>query len=201
MIHWPRTIKPLVLLAALAAALALVPSASASSCGSRAVSQPFAAGGDTNDYFRLAGGGFENSLDGWTLASGNFSFGYNQPWWLDGQQTGNSSVRLYAGASLVSQSFCAARDENVVRMFVRNSGRAGSWLRVTAHVETDVASWDEQIGWFDGASKGWSLSPQMTLWDMGTASDQAVVTLMFETGGSWGVWGIDDVYVDPFRST
>ena len=201
MIHWPRTIKPLVVLAALACTLTLVPSALAGACGSRTVSQPFAPWGDTNDYFALPDGGFESSLFGWDLLAGDVWFGANQPWLLNNQQTGYASARLASGTQLVSQSFCAASDENVIRLFVRNSGRQGSWLSVSAHIETDQASWDEQIAWFEGSSKAWNLSPSLYLWDAGSASDRADVTLTFQTGGSWGVWGIDDVYVDPFRST
>ena len=92
MIHWPRTIKPLVVLAVLACTLTLVPSASAGACGSRTVSQPFAPWGDTNDYFALPDGGFESSLFGWDLLAGDVWFGANQPWLLNNQQTGYSSA-------------------------------------------------------------------------------------------------------------
>ena len=201
MIHWPRTLKPFVLLAALAGALALVPSASAGSCGVRTVSHPFAPWGDTNDYFALPDGGFENSLFGWDRLAGDTWFGVNQPWLLNNQLTGYASVRLPSGTQMASRSFCAASDENVIRFFVRNSGKPGSWLSVNAHVVTDEAIWDVQIGWFEGNTKAWSLSPSLYLWDAGSASDRADVTLTFQTGGTWGVWGIDDVYVDPFRTT
>ena len=203
MIHWPRTIKPLMLLAALVGALTLVPSASAGYCGSRAVSQPFAPWGDTNDYFPLRNGGFENGLDSWDALWGGLGFGSNQPWWLNGQRTGYSSVRMFGDSSLGSRSFCASGDENIVRMFVQSPGKRGSWLRVVAHVSYRGSDWDQEIGWFDGgASKGWSLSPPLYLFDAQPGSEHADVSLTFQTGGSgWAGWGIDDVYVDPFRTT
>ncbi len=125
----PRSLRRLLTVGLLSAlALFAVPAASAhaalistASCDGAALTQPFAAFGDTNDYKPVPGGDFEGSLAGWTLSGGATRVAGSEPFAATGS-LGSSSLSLPAGASAQSPYTCVDAAYPTFRFFARNNG-------------------------------------------------------------------------------
>ncbi len=180
---------------ALAASAALAGPARASlvtpatDCGTPALSKPFAAFGDANDYKLV--GAFEDGAAGWTLNGGARVVSGNQPF-----ASGGSALALPPGSSAVSPSVCVGHDEPTVRFFGRGTGTltvsvqfqlvTGTWLTLPVGLDTGNA---------------WNPSPVVKL----------LANYLPDPGQSTAVrfvfaplllsdWRVDDVFVDPRKS-
>ncbi|HME02830.1 MAG TPA: hypothetical protein VKG38_07325 [Solirubrobacteraceae bacterium] len=102
--------------------LASAQAATAATCPGAALSEPFAAWGDTNSYSLVPGGNFEGSLTGWTLSAGAKTVAGGEPNAASGN-LGLDAVQLPAGASVQSPPVCVSSSEHTFRFFVRSEGK------------------------------------------------------------------------------
>jgi hypothetical protein len=123
----PRRLPALGLIGALA--MVVLPAASANAtalintdaCDNAALTQPFAAFGDSNVYKLVPGGDFEGSLAGWTLSHGAARVAGSEPSGATGV-VGTSSLYLPAGATAQSPYTCVDAAYPMFRLFGRNNG-------------------------------------------------------------------------------
>lgn len=168
---------------------------STGACNEAPLSQPFARWGDASSYELVAGGDFEGSLAGWTLAGGAQRVAGSEPYGVTGS-VGSYSLELPAGASAQSPFTCVDAAYPTFRFFARNANLISA---VVAQVVYRTAlgtvalplgaaaldhEWEPTLPMLTGSIVTGALSG-------GTAE----VALRFTeaTGSSQ----IDDVFVDP----
>ena len=104
------------------------------SSAARQTKATFAAWGDTNQYFRVPGGGFEPSLtNNWTMTGGATSLIGNEPWRVV-SLLDLMGAYIPAGGTATSPVFCVAAREDSLRFFVRRPGVRGAQLHVAVRV-------------------------------------------------------------------
>ncbi len=174
-------------------------------CSGAALSQPFLPWSDSANYSLVGNGGFESGAAGWTLAgvaaaaAGNESFDVRSA-------TDGRSLTLPAGSSATSPATCVGTLSPTLRFFARNTGAAGSALRVDV-LYTDALGlrWAVPIATLAG-STDWAPSPATLILANVTAlpllsGGAAQVSFRFVPLGAAGAWQIDDVYVDPYKGS
>jgi hypothetical protein len=191
-------------LAAAIVAVALVPvqaSAAASTCGVRALSQPFLPWLDSRHYFLLPGGDLE-STTGWTFSGGARLVTGNEPFYAH-RATDKSSLLLPSGARARSAATCVDSDEPSMGFFVRSTGSPLALLAVEARIRTTVLGLTTEttlpLGSVLGTQQAWqpSLSVFFKLSVNQVLGGTTTVDFRFTALG--GSWQVDDVYVDPFK--
>jgi hypothetical protein len=168
---------------------------------SRSEAPVFAQWADTFKYFRAPNGGFESGASDWALTGGATVASGNESSHVGGASE-SKSLRIPAGATAESRTICVSRGEDTIRLFVNNARVAGSIL----HVEAIVRSSTGQIAQTafdvngDASPAGWSPTMRLAIPNLlgGTGTEE--LTLRFTTRGTAATWGIDDVYVDPYKS-
>ena len=188
-----RTRLVTTLLGAALASAALPAVASAADCPVESVSQPFAALGDTNDYFLAPGGDFESTLT-WTVDGGYTISDADRPDGFGGRR----ALKLNNGAVATSPAFCV----DVTRVHIR-MGALSSDQRPFSQVTIEAIP-ENGIPVFLGTLKGtnyatWTYSPFVSLAPaLGLlAGDVQQTKLRLTTRGN--SWVVDAVSVDPRR--
>jgi hypothetical protein len=180
-----------------APALAPIPS-----CAATSTSTPFAPWGDQHSYFLMPDGGFESGATGWSLG-GNASVVNGSETFAVHRAADTKSLALPSGARAASPAACVAMGENTIRLFVNAPDDPTSVLHIRAYVRNpltglvlstqyDVHGTNLPGGWQPTDA---ILIPNLLGGVLGTQD----LTLVLTTSGPPGTWGIDDVYVDPFK--
>ena len=158
------------------------------SCGSQAVSQPFAGYGDTNNYTLVPGGAFQSGSTPW-LTTG-------------GASASDGALSLPAGSSAISPASCTSIYEPTLRLFVRNTGSPSSQLTVQALYPGLLGGVQSTTIGELTASSSWSPSPAMSIQGqnlLATLSlSQTAIAFRFTPADGAGDWSISNVYLDPF---
>jgi hypothetical protein len=171
------------------------------SCPDRQTATPFAAWGDDNAYFAVPGGTFETGDTAWTttdatVAADNESYYVNSP-------SDTQSLSLTGDAQATSPDVCVDMGEHTIRLFVKSSGDADSWLHIQASVTDPLTGLVFSSGYdlyAGAATTDWSPTDPIFIPNLlGGLLDTEQLSLTFTTSGS-ATWNIDDVYVDPFKS-
>jgi hypothetical protein len=175
----------------------------ARSCSANVLSQPFAPFGDTASYTSVPGGSFESGAAGWTLADGAKVVSGNEPWKVGGS-TSSHSLSLPAGATATSPAMCVGLGEPTLRYFSKASSLLGLTGSMTVDVLTETSL---------GVVVPVPLAPGLLTnsWTPGLIPTPIVANLLpllpgqmtavaFRFHAVTGNWGLDDVYVDPYRS-
>ena len=171
-------------------------------CGARTEAAVFAPWGDTASYFLVPNGGFEDGTREWALAGGAQVVSENQPY-LVGATAGSHSLWLPPGSSAESRTVCVSTGEDAIRLFVLNPHVPGSILHVEAIARNPTtgaygyAAFDVNG---DVPSESWSPTMRFGIPRMFGDAGTQELTLVFTLRGTRATWGIDDVYVDPFKS-
>ncbi len=164
--------------------------------------EPFAAFGDTNDYFLVPGGSFESGSPGWNLTGGAALAAGNNTAGTD-PSTNVASLSLPSGSSATSPWTCVTPSSPTMRFFARNTGAATSRLNVSVLYTLP--------GGFQGSfpvaqitgTKAWAPSPAVFFFAnvlaIGSPTGTTNVAFQFRPLDASGQWRIDDVYVDPFK--
>jgi hypothetical protein len=197
--------RQLLALAALAATALMLASptgaGTAASCEARATSQPFAAWGDTMQYYLAPGGDFERP-PAWTLAGGAKVVAGNEPFLVTSAADAHSLL-LPAGSSARTPSFCVDADEPSMRFFVRNTGSVLATLAVEARVSTTLLGTTVRttlpLGVVLGTAQTWQPSLPVVFELSANQLLGGKTTVDFRFTPLGGSWQIDDVYVDPFK--
>jgi hypothetical protein len=179
--------------------------ASAPNCDNGPNSQPFAQWNDDNNYFLAPGGNFEGSLGDWSLGSAG-TVADQEPWGV-AEDGGNNALRIPAGRSVVSPTFCVGLEHPSMRFFAHSSGGGLlgglSQLVVTARVETSLGLVLEvpvgAVSSLTGNGTRWNRTPtQIVLASLLPLlpGEHTPIQFRFAAVGS-SAWVIDDVFVDP----
>jgi hypothetical protein len=201
--------SPRVGAALLVLALACVsgaPAASASEgdalpCASRDSSAVFARWLDPAQYFLASNGGFEQGSDDWTLDGDAAVVPGNESYDVHDAADGNS-LRLGTGDSAETRSACVGLLEPTVRLFVKPPKVLGARLRIDATVENPATGLTLETHYvvLGGlAANRWAPTLPIVIPNLvgGVLAQQ--LTLRVTAEGAQATWGVDDVYVDPFR--
>lgn len=161
-----------------------------------ALTKPFTAWDDLNDYALLPGGDFEAGSPRWALIGAATPSGENEPFSVGGADD-RRSLRLLPGSTAISAPMCVNATYASFRFFARNSGAPGALLKVELlYLGTNgrvqrIKSADLRI-----ASGSWELTAPL---DMGLPFvDDEAGPVVFRFTPAGGDWLIDDVYVDPY---
>jgi hypothetical protein len=175
----------------------------AAGCPATPMSSPFAHWGDTGHYFMLGNGGFESGSTGWTLAGGAKVASGNESYRINSSRDAYS-LSLPTGASAQSAATCFDVTAQTVRLMVKGPSSMGAQLKVDAYVLTQT-KWGPNIRTvstqIQNPGTSWNPSTPVTfaLGESQMLAPTATVRFTFTALG--GPWQIDDVYVDPFKST
>jgi hypothetical protein len=174
----------------------------ATGCGTETLSQPFTRWQDSAYYALVANGAMESGAVDWTLSKASVVTG-NESYYVHAAQD-SRSLYLPAGSSATTRAHCVGLSKPSMRFFARsaNTGLLAS-LKVEVLVETSLGlTLPLQIG---SVSPGTSWSPSPRFLIIANLlpllpGQQTPVAFRFTPQGS-GNWWIDDVYVDPHRSS
>lgn len=189
------------LIAWLVAALALALSAAgAQACSYTGAEQVFRPWGDQSSYVLAPDGGFEAGGSGWALSGGAATVAGNEAFYLN-DPSDSRALALPAGSSAVSPPICMSLDTPSFRLLARNSGDAGSGLRVEASYTLLGLLRTKTVSTVY-AGPSWAPSPQMsTVLTLSTVVGTLIpssIQIRITPLGSGGQWQVDDLYVDPF---
>jgi hypothetical protein len=196
--HPVRRLGALLLAVAATAVPAAPASAAGTGCDTREVSQPFKRWLDPFYYVQAPNGDFEAGLSGWSARGGAVSVAGNESWHVAGVADAKS-VKLPAGASITSPSFCAGLTYPTVRLFSKGGG--GLLSLATLQVEvlyTDNAGLLRSTGLgLALSSSGWQPSlPMLTLSGLPLLTGSQLALRITARGGTFYV---DDVFIDPYN--
>jgi hypothetical protein len=175
--------------------------ASAPSCAQPATSQVFLPWLDIANYQAAPDGGFEAGAKGWTLDDAAPVAG-NEPYDVGGAGD-DTALRVPAGGSATSPTFCVGLEHPTARFFAKRvGGSLLSTLRVDVRFESSLGTTLElPIGVV--ALNGGSWQPSLPMLMVANLlpllpGDHTPVQLRFVPQGG-GSWLVDDVYVDPYK--
>ena len=172
----------------------------ARSCSQNVLSQPFSGFGDRAYYASVPGGSFESGAPAWTLSGGAKVVSGNEPWSVGG---GARSLSLPAGATATSPAMCVGIGDPTLRYFAKANSLLGLTGAMTVEVLTETS-----LGLVVGVpllpgvlTNSWK--PSLTtpvvanLLPLLPGQKTAVA---FRFHALIGNWGLDDVYVDPYKT-
>ena len=190
----------LVTLTALALALGITAAPAQAGLGIACpdpTTQPFLQWSDYANYAYLPDGGFEAGAADWTLGRGAQVVGGNEDYFVH-SSTDRSSLRLSAGSSATSPPMCISLLSSKMRFFI--GGPAGSTVKVQVLYNGLLSS---VLGVFDGGtmtSDGtWTPSSELSM--LGGVVPLLTQSVQFRFVATAGTPKIDDVYLDPWKST
>jgi len=166
-------------------------------------SRVFAPWNDFAYYANLRNGGFENGGTGWVMSGGARVVSGNEPYYVRTRYD-KYSLLLPAGSSAYSSTVCFALGDWHMRFFARNVGASTGRLRVQVVVPSLVGG---LVTVLDGGTVGgngtWAPSPRMALLLSNVTSliGTKAVAFRFTPVGTGAAFQLDDVYLDPWKST
>jgi hypothetical protein len=162
-----------------------------------ATSTPFSTWKDYAHYAFAPDGGFESGGSGWALSGGARAVSGNEPYYVH-SSTDKTSMSLPKGASVTSPGMCISLFSSKMRFVVR--GDAGSSVRVQILYRGLLSS---VLGILDGgtvsAGGAWKPSPEMGM--LGGVLPLLTSSVSFRFTAVNGAAAIDDVYLDPMKSS
>jgi len=161
-----------------------------------ATSKPFAPWSDYANYAFSPNGGFESGATGWTLSGAKVASG-NESFYV--HASGDKySLSLPAGASATSAPMCISLFSGKMRFVAR--GDTGAKVKVQIVYRGLLSS---VLGILDGGTisvgKSWAPSPEVAM--LGGTLPLLTSSVSFRFTASGGAVAIDDVYLDPMKSS
>lgn len=162
-----------------------------------ATSTPFAAWKDYANYAFAPDGGFESGASGWSLSGGARAVSGNESYYVH-SRTDKTSMSLPKGASATSPGMCISLLSSKMRFLVR--GDAGSSVKIQVVYRGLLSS---VLGIFDGGtiSAGGTWKPSPALGMLGGVLPLLTTSVSFRFTAVNGAAAIDDVYLDPMKSS
>ncbi|MGO9899029.1 MAG: hypothetical protein ACLP0J_04910 [Solirubrobacteraceae bacterium] len=163
---------------------------------------PFAQWGDTNGYFLAPGGSFDEGTAGWVLNGAELSTGSDAGFSF-GSISASRSLTIGAGGNATSPRLCVNNTMPYIRFFARQVS-PGSDLRVQGVAPSDaspaVTVTITEVP--DGSMPSWAPVGRVALITVSLPAGVSVNgVLRFSVPGATGAWQIDDIYVDPYRTS
>ena len=197
-----RRVRAVVVLGFVGGTIAMAIGAAPASAGlglacPSATSSPFAGWKDYANYAFAPDGGFESGGSGWTLSNGARAVYGNESFYVHGSSD-KTSLSLPAGASATSPGMCISLLSSKMRFLVK--GDSGSSVKVQILYRGLLSS---VLGILDGgtisAGGSWKPSPQIGM--LGGVLPLLTSSVSFRFSAVGGAAGIDDVYLDPMKSS
>jgi hypothetical protein len=159
--------------------------------------KPFSPWSDYANYAFSPNGGFESGVTGWSLGGGAKVAGGNESFYVHGSGD-KYSLSMPAGGSVTSPAMCISLLSGKMRFFAR--GDNGAKIKVQIVYRGLLSS---VLGILDGGTisvgKSWSPSPQVGM--LGGVLPLLTSSVSFRFTAIGGSVGIDDVYLDPMKSS
>ncbi len=163
---------------------------SAANCTMPALSEPFAAWSDTNEYALVPGQAFDSfTATGWTLSGGA---SIETTTLQDG--TSGSVLNLPAGSEAVSPEMCVDYDFPDARMMVRNATGVQDLNFLSSYAGSGTEVNDGYS--VTGQGTGWTPSPILQT-DPGSSSGWQLVVFTIQVPATATDTQVYNVYVDP----
>jgi hypothetical protein len=164
----------------------------------RPVSQPFLHWLDPSFYTPI--GSFEQGESAWQLTGAASLVGGNEPWHVAGQ--GTEALSLRPGASALSPSFCVDLLTPTIRLFAQSaSPLLPSTVAVSVELDTGDATLTLPVGVVI-ALPAWTPSlPLPLLANVTSVAGGSFATARLRLSAVTGETRVDDVYVDPFKTS
>jgi hypothetical protein len=160
-------------------------------------STPFAAWSDNANYAFVPDGGFEAGGLGWRLSGGARVVSGNEAFYVH-SKTDKASLSLPAGASATSPPMCISLLSSKMRFLAR--GNSGANVKVQILYQGLLSS---VLGLLDGGTislgDAWKPSPAIGM--LGGALPLLTASVSFRFTAVGAAAAIDDVYLDPMKSS
>ena len=197
-----RRARAAVILGLVGGAVALAASVAPASAGlglscPSPTSTPFAPWSDEANYAFVPDGGFEGGGSGWSLSGGARVVSGNESFYVH-SKTDKTSLSLPAGASATSPPMCISLLSSKMRFVVL--GNSSSSVKVQVIYRGLLSS---VLGIFDGGtiSAGGSWKPSPAIGMLGGTLPLLTQSVSFRFTALNGAVAIDDVYLDPMKSS
>jgi len=158
--------------------------------------KPFLPWSDSANYAFSPDGGFESGGSGWSLSGARVVSG-NETFYIHSKYD-SRSLSLPSGASATSPLMCISLLSGKMRFVAR--GDSGAKVRVQIIYRGLLSS---VLGILDGGTysvgAGWKPSPQVGM--LGGVLPLLTTGVQFKFTASNGAVAIDDVYLDPMKSS
>ncbi len=196
-----RKVRALVVIGLATGAIALAFGAAPASAGlglacPTATAQPFVPWSDYANYAFSPDGGFEGGASGWSLSGARVVTG-NETFYIHSKYD-RYALSLPAGATATSPPMCISLLSGKMRFVA--SGDSGAKVKVQIIYRGLLSS---VLGIFDGrtysAGGNWKPSPQVGM--LGGILPLLTTSVQFRFTSSNGAVKIDDVYLDPMKSS
>ena len=171
------------------------PADSPSTCDTN-VSQPFRPWGDRANYVLTPGGSFEPGGPSWTLSRGVRIVSGNESFYVR-SKSDRQSLYMPSGSSVITPPMCFAAGDWKMRFFATGSGKVSVQVRVKSLLGL-LSILDG--GTFKSGST-WKPSPEIGLLITNLGGILATDSVSFRLIARDGAVRIDDVYLDPWKST
>jgi hypothetical protein len=159
--------------------------------------KPFSPWSDYANYAFSPNGGFESGATGWSLGGGAKVAAGNESFYIHGSGD-KYSLSMPAGGSVTSPAMCISLLSGKMRFFAR--GDTGAKIKVQIVYRGLLSS---VLGILDGGTisvgKSWSPSPEVSM--LGGVLPLLTSSVSFRFTAIGGSVGIDDVYLDPMKSS
>jgi hypothetical protein len=197
-----RRVRAVVALGFVGGTIAMAVGAAPASAGlglacPSATSTPFTAWSDYANYAFAPDGGFEAGASGWSLGGGARVVAGNEPFYVH-SKTDKVSLSLSVGASATSPPMCISLFSSKMRFVAR--GDSGSKVKVQIVYRGLLSS---VLGILDGGTYStggsWKPSPQIGM--LGGLLPLLTSSVSFRFTAVGGAAAIDDVYLDPMKSS
>jgi hypothetical protein len=197
-----RRVRAVVVLGLVGGTIAVAMGAAPASAGlglacPSPTSTPFAAWSDFAYYAFAPDGGFESGGSGWSLGGGARVVAGNESFYVH-SKTDKVSLSLPAGASATSPGMCISLISSKMRFVAR--GDSGSKVKVQIIYRGLLSS---VLGILDGGTYStggsWKPSPQIGM--LGGLLPLLTSSVSFRFTAVGGATAIDDVYLDPMKSS
>jgi hypothetical protein len=197
-----RRVRAVVVLGLVGGTIAMAMGAAPASAGlglacPSATSTPFTAWSDYANYAFAPDGGFEAGASGWSLGGGARVVADNESFYVHSKMD-KSSLSLPAGASATSPGMCISLLSSKMRFVAR--GDSGSKVKVQIIYRGLLSS---VLGILDGGtySTGGSWKPSPEIGMLGGVLPLLTSSVSFRFTAVGGAAAIDDVYLDPMKSS
>jgi hypothetical protein len=197
-----RRVRAVVALGFVGGTIAMAVGAAPASAGlglacPSATSTPFTAWSDYANYVFAPDGGFEAGASGWSLGGGARVVAGNESFYVH-SKTDKVSLSLPVGASATSPPMCISLFSSKMRFVAR--GDSGSKVKVQIVYRGLLSS---VLGILDGGTYStggsWKPSPQIGM--LGGLLPLLTSSVSFRFTAVGGAAAIDDVYLDPMKSS
>jgi hypothetical protein len=197
-----RRVRAVVVLGLVGGTIAMAVGAAPASAGlglacPSATSSPFTPWSDYANYVFAPDGGFEGGGSGWSLSGGARAVSGNESFYVHSTMD-KTSLSLPEGASGTSPPMCISLLSSKMRFVAR--GDSGSKVKVQIIYRGLLSS---VLGILDGGTYStggsWKPSPQIGM--LGGVLPLLTSSVSFRFTAVGGAAALDDVYLDPMKSS